>query len=270
MSRPAGISGKGRAELTAVLGAGGRFITPADVGSALDLDRKSAAKRLARWAEDGWVRRIRRGLYIGVPVDAANPAAWSEDALAVASAVWSPCYFTGWTAANHWSLTDQVFRTTVLKTTSRVRSSKVTLLDHDFLIGHTSDAALAWGLSSEWQQQTRVDFADPARTVIDILDDPKLSGGIRHGAEILAAYLDEHNPATLVDYADRLGNRTVFKRLGYLVETLGLDAPELTSASLARLPEGVSVLDPNGPHGGRRAMRWRLRANVDIRPQHPA
>lgn len=270
MSTPAGISGKGRAELTAVLGEGGRFITPADAASALDLDRESAAKRLARWAEDGWVRRVRRGLYIGVPVDAANPAAWSDDALAVASAVWSPCYFTGWTAANHWALTDQVFRTTVLKTTSRVRSSRVTLLDHDYLVGHTSDAALAWGLRSEWQRETRMRIADPARTVIDILDDPKLSGGIRHGVEILAAYLDEHDPATLVDYADRLGNRTVFKRLGYLVETLGLDAPELASACLARLPEGVSALDPNGPRGGRRTMRWRLRANVDIRPQHPA
>lgn len=270
MSTPGGISGKGRAELTAVLGTGGRFITPADVGSALDLDRESAAKRLARWAEEGWVRRVRRGLYIGVPVDAADPAAWAEDALAVASAVWSPCYFTGWTAANHWALTDQVFRTTVLKTTSRVRASKFTLLDHDYLVGHTSEAALAWGLRSEWQDQSRVRFADPARTVIEILDSPKLSGGIRHGAEVLAVYLDQHDPATLVDYADRLGNRTVFKRLGYLVEALRLDAPELTLACLARLPEGVSALDPSGPRGGRRTMRWRLRANVDIRPQHPA
>lgn len=270
MSTPAGISGKGRAELTAVLRAASTFITPADVGSALHLDSASAAKRLARWAEDGWVRRVRRGLYIGVPVDAANPAAWSEDALAVASAVWSPCYFTGWTAANHWALTDQVFRTTVLKTAGRIRASKVTLLDHDYLVFHTSDASLAWGLKTEWRHEARTRFADPARTVIDILDDPKLGGGIRHGAEILAAYLDHDDPTTLVDYGDRLGNRTVFKRLGYLIETLDLHAPELTSASAARLPEGVSALDPNGPPGGRRAMRWRLRINVDIRPQHPA
>jgi len=72
-----GISGRGRAELAAVLAPGKRFITPDDVASALAVDSDVAAKRLSRWAKDGWVRRVRRGLYIGVPVDAANPAAWS-------------------------------------------------------------------------------------------------------------------------------------------------------------------------------------------------
>jgi predicted transcriptional regulator of viral defense system len=116
MSPPAGITGRGRAELAAVLASGRRFITPADVSDALRVDPDAAAKRLSRWAREGWVRRVRRGMYIGVPVDATNPAAWSEDALIVAGRIWSPCYFTGWTSAGHWALTDQVFRTTVLKT----------------------------------------------------------------------------------------------------------------------------------------------------------
>ncbi len=269
MSLAAGITGRGRAELAAVLGTGRRFVTPADVASALDIPPDAAAKRLARWAEDGWVRRIRRGLYIGVPVEVANPASWSEDALAVAAAVWSPCYFTGWTAAGHWALTDQVFRTTVLKTTGRVRSSQVRLLDHDYLVGHTSDEALSWGLKSGWRSETRLRFADPARTVLDILDAPALAGGIRHGAEITAAYLDEHNQNVLVEYGDRLRNRAVFKRLGYLIEALGLDLPELAAACQARLSEGISALDPSGPRGGRRLMRWRLRVNVAIGPVEP-
>lgn len=270
MSLAAGITGKGRAELAAVLGAGGRFITPADVASALGVPTDAATKRLARWAEDGWVRRVRRGIYIGVPVEVANPSAWSEDALAVATAVWSPCYFTGWTAANHWTLTDQVFRTIVLKTTGRVRSSRVRLLDHDYLIGHAGDGALSWGLRSEWQSQTRLRFADPARTVVDVLDAPALGGGIRHTTEITAAFLEEHEPTVLIEYGDRLGNRTVFKRLGYLVEALGLDIPALTAACQERLSEGISALDPGAPKGGRRVMRWRLRVNVAVGPQEPS
>ena len=79
MLEAAGISGRGRAELAQVLGLGRRFITPTDVVNTLDVDADTAAKKLARWAEDGWVRRVRRGLYIGVPVEAINPAAWSED-----------------------------------------------------------------------------------------------------------------------------------------------------------------------------------------------
>ena len=30
------------------------------------------------WASRGWLRRVRRGLYIAVPVDARDPATWGE------------------------------------------------------------------------------------------------------------------------------------------------------------------------------------------------
>lgn len=259
-----GISGRGRAELAAVLGSGRRFVTPSDVARALGVDADTAAKKLARWAEDGWVRRVRRGLYIGVPVDAANPSAWSEDALVVAAEVWNPCYFTGWTAAQHWALTEQVFRTTVLKTSERVRAATATLLDQDYLVGHVEQDMLTWGLKSEWRDGVRLRFADPARTVVDILDRPKLGGGIRHGAEVLGGYLDEHDPMLLVAAGDQLGNRAVFKRLGYLVEVLGLDQPVLQAACEERVSSGISSLDPDGPSGGRRAMKWGLRVNVTV------
>lgn len=249
---------------------GRRFITPTDVVNALAVDADAAAKKLSRWAGDGWVRRVRRGLYIGVPVDAANPAAWSEDAQLVATVVWSRCYFTGWTAASHWALTDQVFRTTVLKTTRRVRSPKAHLLDHDYLVGHTDNSAIGWGLKSQWIDEIRLSFADPARTVIDILDDPKLGGGIRHAAEILGRFLDEYDAATLIEYGDRLGNRAVFKRLGYMIEALKIDASAIIAACRVRMSAGISALDPDGPTGGRRVMRWGLRVNIALAPEEPA
>jgi predicted transcriptional regulator of viral defense system len=243
---------------------GRRFITPADVVDALAVDPEAAAKKLARWAKDGWVRRVRRGLYIGVPVDATNPAAWSEDPLLIASEVWSPCYFTGWTAARHWALTEQVFRTTVVKTTERVRSSTVRLLDHDYIVNHVAGDALAWGLESDWMGGSRLRFADPARTVVDIFDSPKLGGGVRLGAEILSAYLDENDPDHLIEYGDRLGNRAVFKRLGFVAETLDIGGRDFIAACQDRLSSGIATLDPDGPRRGRRVMRWRLLVNVTI------
>jgi len=199
-----------------------------------------------------------------VPVEATNPAAWSEDALVVAAEVWSPCYFTGWTAAHHWALTEQVFRTTVLKTVERVRASPVHLLDHEYIVSHVSPDALAWGLKTEWVADTRLRFADPARTVVDILDAPRLGGGIRHGAEVLLSFLDDHDWRQLADYGDHLGNRAVFKRLGYLAESLGIGDEDLVSACRERVSAGISALDPDGPPGGRRVMRWGLRVNVTV------
>src|SRR5487761_139302 len=264
MSSGSGISIRGRAELTKLLGTNPRFVTPSDLADVLAVDAATAAKKLSRWAAEGWLRRARRGLYIPVPVDAANPSAWSEDARIVATAVWSPCYFTGWTAANHWSLTDQVFRTTVVKTSHRVRSSAARMLDHDYLVAHVSHEHIEWGTKTEWHGEVKLQIADPARTVVDILDLPRLGGGIRHGAEILATFLDDHDPKVLVHYGDRLGNRAVFKRLGYIVEALGKDRDGLLEACRHRLSAGVSALDPDGPPGGRAVSKWSVRVNVRI------
>jgi predicted transcriptional regulator of viral defense system len=236
----------------------------------LGIDARVAARKLAHWAEKGWLRRVRRGLYIPVPVEAERPESWSQDALLVAEVVWSPCYFTGWTAASHWNLTEQIFRTTVLKTSQRVRQSHARLLDSEYLVVHTNTDAMAWGLESVWQEETRLRIADPARTVIDIFDTPRLGGGIRHSAEILATYLDEHDPGRLVEYGDRLGNRAVFKRLGYLLEVLGRDEPELTAACRTRLSAGIALLDPSGPRAGHRVTTWGIRENVRVVPEQPS
>lgn len=260
-----GISGSGRTELATVTGRR-RFISPKDAAAELGIDAPVAARKLAHWAEQGWLRRVRRGLYIAVPVEAEHPEGWSQDAMVVATAVWSPCYFTGWTAAGHWSLTEQVFRTTIVKTARRVRASEVRLLDAEYLLSHIPEDQMAWGVASLWHEEVRLRIADPARTVVDILDAPRIGGGIRHAAEILNAYLNEHNALRLVEYAERLGNRAVFKRLGYLVEILERDEPELISACRTRLSTGLALLDPDGPSEGPRASEWGIRANVRIAP----
>ena len=264
-----GISGSGRAELSAVVGRR-RFVTPEDAAAELGVDARVAARKLAHWAEKGWLRRVRRGLYIPVPVDAERPGSWSQDALILAAAVWSPCYFTGWTAANHWSLTEQAFRTTVLKTTQRVRTSEARLLDAKYLLVHAREETMTWGLDSVWHEEVRLLLADPARTVLDILDAPRLGGGIRHAAEILTSYLDGHPGSRLVEYGDRLGNGAVFKRLGYLLEVLGRNEPELTAACRARLSSGIALLDPSGPGAGRRVSAWGIRQNVRVVPEQPS
>jgi predicted transcriptional regulator of viral defense system len=95
-------------------------------------------------------------------------------------------------------------------------------------------------------------------------------GGIRHVAEILDAYLDDNDGGLLVDYARRLGNRAVLKRMGYLLETLGRDEPGLIAACKAQLSSGVALLDPDGPREGPRVPAWHLRANVRVAHQGPS
>ncbi len=95
-----GISKRSREQLARLTSRGRHLVTVDDATERLNLTRSDAAKLLARWSQQGWLRRVRRGLYIAVPVDVENPELWSEDPMVLATAVWSPCYFTGWTAGS--------------------------------------------------------------------------------------------------------------------------------------------------------------------------
>jgi predicted transcriptional regulator of viral defense system len=103
-------------------------------------------------------------------------------------------------------------------------------------------------------------LADPHRTVVDMLDNPRLGGGARHMSDCLTAYLrSEHaSREKVIAYAERIGNGAVFKRLGFLAER-ALPADDLlTAACRERLTKGYASLDAALP-GDRIITRWRLR-----------
>jgi len=93
---------------------------------------------------------------------------------------------------------------------------------------------------------------------IDLLNSPADGGGIRHVADCLRSYFGrpDCNTATLLSYAERVGNGAVFKRVGFLAETLDA-SPELIEACAKRLTEGVVKLDPSAA-SPRLTKRWRL------------
>ena len=224
-----------------------------------------AARLLRHLAEQGWVARLQRGLYVTVPLAAEDPERWVADPWAVATAALSPGYVGGWTALHHWDLTDQVFATTVFITTRPVARRERTIGGLRFELRHRPETAL-FGTRRLWRDGTPVSISDPERSLVDCLDDPSLGGGLRHTADALTAYAESRGVSweRLVDFGDRLGNRTVFKRLGYLAETLRLADNKLIESCLARRSAGTGRLDPGRPASGPTSSRWGLRLNARV------
>ena len=266
--RPKGINASNRALLDQMVRAMSGPFTPAQTAKLLSVDVARARKLLAYLASRGWLSRIRKGLYTSVPLGATAPSQWREDPWIVAATSFAPCYIAGWSAAEHWHLTEQIFRDIVVITATPVRTRMVKIQDTSFRLSHRKESE-HFGLAVVWRNQTSVKTSDPSRTLIDMLDDPAMGGGIRHVAGVLGAYFrSEHrNDDKIIAYADRLGNHTVMKRLGYLIETLKIDAVTLLGACLDRRSLGLTKLDPSSKSQGRILKRWGLRINATIQPR---
>ncbi len=233
-----------RSRLSAVLRAANEVVSIDTAARTLDLDRSAAAKLLSRWRQQGWLRRVGRGLYVPVPLDLVQSEQVVEDPWVLVPTLFGESYIGGWTAAHHWDLTEQLFNETVVFTTHRVSEKRVTAQGTIFLPHHTTKKRV-FGLKLVWRRSTRVMVSDPARTLIDMLAIPRTGGGIDHVADCLAAFhkTASFDVARLTQYAEQYGNGAIFKRLGFLAET-HLHDVELTAACRTRLTQGYAHLDP--------------------------
>jgi len=110
----------------------------------------------------------------------------------------------------------------------------------------------------------RIRVTDAERTVVDMFDRSDLCGGV----PTAAAAVDQAWPGLdlerLTTYLERFAGGTVPRRLGYLVERLGLLPPgdPLLARWRTLLGAGYSLLERGGPAEGPFVRRWRLRVNV--------
>ena len=249
---------RGRAQLVRVLSAAGDVIHVDDVVAALQLDRTGAAQRLSRWAEQGWLRRVGRGAYVAASIDTMGSDRVLDDPWVLVPALFAPAYIGGRTAAEHWDLTEQIFKDIFVMTAQPVRQKRQERHGTLFSLKHIHERKI-FGTKNVWRHQTRVPVSDAHRTIIDMLDDPAIGGGIQHVSDCLEAYLrrDDRDDEELVDHAVRFGNGAVFKRLGFLAERLP-DGGELGSLCEQHLSGGHAKLDPT-QDGPLVVTKWRLR-----------
>lgn len=234
------------------------LVTVEGAANALGLEPAKAARILARWAKQGRIRRLRRGVYAPVPLDSLSGDTTLPNPWVLVPRVFAPGYVGGWSAAEHWHLTEQIFRDICVFTSRPYRQRRVVIEGTSFLLQRTKPDRL-FGLATIWEGSVRILVSDPERTLLDMLDRPSAGGGIRHVESCLLEYLHRANPdlRKLINYGEQLGSGAVFKRLGYLLERRGIVSQKILKACQRRLTAGIAKLDPGLP-ADRLVTRWRL------------
>lgn len=242
----------------------GGLVSVADAARALALAPAAAAARLAAFRRRGWLHSVRRGLFLIVPVEAdpARPIT-VEDPWTLARQLFAPCYVGGWSAAEHWGLTEQIFRSVFVVTAAHVRRSQLAFLGVDFRVVKVSRRRIE-GAISVWRGHERVLVSDRELTIADALLAPTWVGGFRHLVQMIRTYHEskDWNPSRLVARMERLGKGAGFKRLGWLLEQLFPTEADLISVCLGRRSAGLIALDPEVRSKSRINKRWGLRVNV--------
>jgi len=208
--------------------------------------------------------RLKKGLYLYVPEGYEKH--WSANSFLVAAHLVQPYAIAYWSALNHFQFREQIPRTVFVQTTShRLRSElKILGVTYKFV---SIEKRKKFGYTDIWIGHHKIQITDKEKTIVDCLDYPEHSGGIVEVAKglSLACMNKEISLEKMIQYAQRLGNKTVLKRLGYLMSTLGLEISIMQIRKIrASISRGYSLLDPSLPNEGICNATWQLKVNVPM------
>lgn len=254
----AGLGKKGRDRLTKILRETNVTISISEVSKILNVNRQTASRILSGFAKNGWLSRIAAGIYIPVDLDANDPKPILEEPFAVAQKIYSPCYISGWSAAEYWGLTEQIFQSIIVITEKMQRNYKPEINGVQYII-HLSKIGLSFGIKPIWVDGVKVNIADETRTVIDVVNKPELAGGVRLASDILKNYINskQKNLQKMEIYLEKMGKGTAYKRMGYLMERYYPEENKFIKMCQSNLSSGYSKLD-SALECNKLVTKWRL------------
>lgn len=222
-----------------------------------------ARKAISELRAKGWVERVAPGIYAVVPLSSGGERNPQLHEYLVAMKLVDPAAVSFLSALNYYGMTEQVPGLVYVSTTRRVFRREVRSLGVRYQLV-VQRPSRYFGLRREWIGEQPFTITDPEKTLIDGLTLPEYSGGVHTVASALARYWDKVDEERLRDYAMRVGVSAVVKRLGYILETLGIGHPErLREKPLAT---GYPRLDPTLPAEGKLYRRWGLLINLNLKP----
>lgn len=206
---------------------------------------------LTRLYQQGWINRIKRGVY------AMSAFGHPPHDFAIAMALVTPCAISHWTAMHYHHITEQTPRT--IFATTPLGSSIPRVKKHIFQFVRTKKENY-FGTVTVWIDSMKVQVTDLERTLLDGLIFPQYCGGF---SEVLTGFQTAEKRIRIkliLEYAMKLGVAPA-KRLGFILESLGVNEKHLQG--LLELPSKTYFkLNPQGPARGKYNTKWKIRINA--------
>ncbi|MBU4245824.1 MAG: hypothetical protein KKE71_02175 [Nanoarchaeota archaeon] len=228
-----------------------------NVMTVLKCSYENAKVIVGRMKKKKWIISIVKGKYLIVPLAAGVKGEYTEHEFVLASLVAEPCYIAYWTALNHYGFTEQVPSTVFVATRKKAKDREIFGIKYKFVF---ISAHKFFGFREIPVSSYKVKISDKEKTIIDCLDKPRYCGGIEEIVKSMHYAKDELNFDKLATYALKMKNNAAIKRLGFILNFLGLETK--TKSLENKVSASYSILDPTKEKKGKLNSKWKLRINV--------
>ena len=259
MKTISGISSKSRKRLKMLISASNNVLTAQSASRVLSLSRLESARLLSRWHNAGWLKRVKRGVYWPVQLEENPDEIAIEYPWLIADNLFAPGYIGGFSAIKHWDFSEQIFEPIVYLTVKPIAKREMIFSDTKFKL-KTIKPYKVFGTKAVWRNSVKIPVSDPSKTIIDLLDDPPFGGGMRVVIDFFMEYWNSEykDIDLLVKYAKKMRNKTIFKRLGFLLEIKGIADSKTIERLKKNISSGYSEFDP-AIEGDCVFRRWNLK-----------
>lgn len=245
------------------LAAAGEVVFSTDEArAALGDGEQNVNKLLYRLTRKRWLLRLEKGKYLLLPLEAGMEGVYSVHEFVIAAHLVDPYAIAYASALTFYGLVDLLPQTVLVATTRRKADIVVDELGLCFrFVTLTSDKF--FGLQTVIAEEQPVQITRRSKSLVDGLDRPDLCGGMVEMAKAVCRYArDSADWEQVTSDAWRLGNGTVFKRLGYLVELMQLEVGDWVERWRNLMSAGETLLDPHYGRRGAYHSGWNLRVNI--------
>ena len=255
------LGDKGSHLLTELSRQGKRLFTIEDAARIYGSSDGRLRKQLFTLVKRRWLQRIERGKYLILPFEAGREGEWTEHEFVIASHLIEPYYIGFRSALNYYGYTEQISRTVFVASTRRKLKPTLEISGVTYRFIYLKESKY-FGITQITIDGDQVNISDREKTIVDCLDLLKYSGGIIEVAKAISFGRRELDFVKLAEYARQSGNTAVSKRLGFLLEKLGIKAEKAISILLKNVGTSYAPLDTLAEPQGRHVQRWRVVVNI--------
>jgi len=239
---------------------GKKIFTFGDAREILKTTDTSVRNVVYRLKKKNRITEIEKGKYVLSPARSGLEGLWVEHPFLVVPNLIGEYYIGFWSAMNYWGMTEQIPRTVFVATKKRKRGIEYGNQEFKFVI---LSKKKFFGFVREKIEDFEFNVSSREKTIVDCLAHLEYCGGISEVAKAIRNAGDELDWSELMRILNKIGISAVDRRLGYLLDALGIRKD--VAGKLSRKGfVGFRWLDPSSKKKILNySKRWGLMVNVE-------